>query len=105
MSEVVDYSKLRLDVLEKLIQSRGIECKIKKDEMVKILKLDDEGKYQVPMGNTIYEKSENGFNVGIDIKNQSDLVQIGKLVEKKDAKSLNRYSDNRVWFWSKQKLM
>jgi hypothetical protein len=104
MSEV-DYNKLRLDVLEKLIQSRGIDCKIKKDEMVKMLKLDDEGKYRVPMGNTTYEKSEGGFNVGIDIKNQSDLVQIGKLVEKKDAKSLNRYSDNRVWFWTKQKLM
>ena len=104
MSEV-DYNKLRLDVLEKLIQSRGIDCKIKKDEMVKMLKLDDEGKYRVPMGNTTYEKSEGGFNVGIDIKNHSDLVQIGKLVEKKDAKSLYRYSDNRVWFWSKQKLM
>ena len=104
MSEV-DYTKLRLDVLEKLIQSRGIECKNKKDEMVKILKLDDEGKYQIPMVNTTYEKWEGGFNVGIDIKNQSDLVQIGKLVEKKDAKSLNRYSDNRVWYWSKQKLM
>jgi len=104
MSEV-DYNKLRLDVLEKLIQSRGIDCKIKKDEMVKMLKLDDEGKYQAPVGNTTYEKSEGGFIVGIDIKNQSDLVQIGKLVEKKDAKSLNRYSDNRVWFWTKQKLM
>jgi hypothetical protein len=104
MSEV-DYTKLRLDVLEKLIQSRGIECKNKKDEMVKMLKLDDEGKYQIPMVNTTYEKWESGFNVGIDIKNQSDLVQMGKLVEKKDAKSLNRYSDNRVWYWSKQKLM
>ena len=36
----VDYSKLRLDVLEKMIYSRGIECKMKKDEMVKTLKLD-----------------------------------------------------------------
>ena len=104
MSEV-DYNKLRLDVLEKLIQSRGIECKNKKDEMVKMLKLDDEGKYITPMVNTTYEKWEGGFNVGIDIKHQSDLVQIGKLVEKKDAKSLGRYSDNRVWYWSKQKLM
>jgi hypothetical protein len=32
MSEV-DYSKLRLDVLEKMIHTRGIECKMKKDEM------------------------------------------------------------------------
>jgi len=104
MSEV-DYNKLRLDVLEKLIQTRGIECKMKKDEMVKMLKLDDEGKYQVPMCSTTYEKSDGGFNVGIDIKNHSDLVQMGRLIEKKDAKSLNRYSDNRLWYWSKQKLI
>jgi hypothetical protein len=53
----------------------------------------------------VYEKSDGGFNVGIDIRNQSDLVQIGKLTEKKEAKSLNRYSDNRLWYWSKQKLI
>ena len=104
MSEV-DYSKLRLDVLEKMIYSRGIECKMKKDEMVRILKLDDEGKYESPMGVTTYEKADGGFNIGIDIKNQSDLIQIGKLVEKKEAKSLNRYSDNRIWYWSKIKLI
>jgi hypothetical protein len=104
MSEV-DYSKLRLDVLEKMIYTRGIECKMKKDEMIKILKLDDEGKYVPPMNATTYEKSDGGFNVGIDIRNQSDLVQIGKLIEKKEAKSLNRYSDNRLWYWSKGKLI
>jgi hypothetical protein len=101
----VDYSKLRLDVLEKMIYSRGIECKMKKDEMVRVLKLDDDGKYEPPMNNTVYEKCEGGFNVGIDIRNQSDLVQIGKLTEKKEAKSLNRYSDNRLWYWSKIKLI
>ena len=52
-----------------------------------------------------YEKSEGGFNVGIDIKNQSDLIQMGKFVERKEAKSLNRYSDGRVWYWSKIKLI
>jgi hypothetical protein len=104
MSEV-DYNKLRLDVLEKMIYTRGIECKMRKDEMVKMLKLDDEGKYEIPMKETVYEKSNGGFNVGIDIKNHSDLVQIGKLKEKKDALSLNRYSDNRVWYWSSQKLI
>jgi hypothetical protein len=104
MSEV-DYSKLRLDVLEKMIQSRGIDCKMKKDDMIKMLKLDDEGKYEPPMNNTIYEKSEGGYNVGIDIRNDGDLIQIGKFVEKKDAKPLNRYSDNRLWYWSKIKLI
>ena len=105
MVENMDYSKLRLDVLEKMVYSRGIECKMKKDEMVKVLKLDDEGKYEPPMNNTTYEKAEGGFNVGVDLRNQSDLNQLGKLVEKKDAKSLNRYSDNRVWYWSKGKLI
>ena len=104
MSEV-DYSKFRLDVREKMIYTRGIECKMKKDEMIKVLKLDDDGKYEPPMNNTTYEKCDGGFNVGIDIRNHSDLVQIGKLVEKKDAKCLNRYSDNRLWYWSKQKLI
>ncbi len=104
MSEV-DYSKLRLDVLEKMIYSRGIECKMKKDEMVKMLKLDDLGKYEPPMNVTTYEKSEGGFNVGVDIRNHSDLIQMGKLIEKKEAKSLNRYSDNRIWYWSKIKLI
>ncbi len=84
----VDYSKLRLDVLEKMIYSRGIECKMKKDEMIKVLKLDDEGKYEPPMNNTVYEKCDGGFNVGIDIRNQSDLVQIGKLTEKKKLNPL-----------------
>ena len=105
MGENIEYNKLRLDVLEKMIYSRGIDCKIKKDVMVKMLKLYDEGKYEEPMNDTKYEKSEGGFNVGIDIKNQSDLIQIGKFVERKEAKSLNRYSDGRIWYWSKIKLI
>ena len=104
MSEM-NYSKLRLDVLEKMIHSRGIECKMKKDEMIKMLKLYDEGKYIEPTGTTIYEKNNGGFNVGIDIRNQADLIQMGKFVERKEANSLNRYSDNRVWYWSKIKLI
>ena len=101
----VDYSKLRQDVLEKMIYSRGIECKMKKEEMIKMLKLYDEGKYEEPMNDTKYEKSEGGFNVGIDIKNQADLIQMGKFVEKKEAHSLGRYSDGRIWYWSKIKLI
>ncbi len=45
----VEYNKLRLDVLEKLIHSRSIECKMKKDEMIRMLKLYDEGKYVEPV--------------------------------------------------------
>lgn len=105
MAENTDYSKLRLDVLQKLIYQRGIDCKMKRDEMIKVLKLDDEGKYVEPIGETIYEKCDGGFNVGIDLRKHADLIQVGRLVEKKEAKSLGRYSDNRIWYWSKMKLI
>lgn len=101
----VDYNKLRLDVLEKMIYSRGIECKMKKDEMIKMLKLDDEGKYHTPMKETTYEKSDNGYVIGIDLRNHSHLVQIGNLVLKKDAKNLMRYTNGLVYYWGKQKLI
>lgn len=105
MTENTDYSKLRLDVLEKLIQSRNIECKMKKDEMVKMLKLYDEGKYVEPMKETTYEKSEGGFIVGVDLRNHEQLVQLGKFVEKKEAKNLCRFSSGMVYYWSKTKLI
>jgi hypothetical protein len=101
----VDYSKLRLDVLEKLIYSRGIECKMKKDEMVKMLKLDDEGKYSLPMKETTYEKSEGGYIIGVDLSNKSHLVQIGNLILKKEARNLQRYASGMLYYWAKQKLI
>lgn len=104
MSEV-DYNKLRLDVLEKMIRSRGIECKMKKDEIVKVLKLDDGGKYYPPMKETTYEKHEGGLIVGIDLTNKDHLVQIGNLILKKEAKNLHRYATGMLYYWSKQKLI
>lgn len=104
MSEV-DYNKLRLDVLEKLVYSRGIECKMNKTEMIKTLKLDDEGKYRPPMNETSYEKSDGGFIVSIDLSNRDHLVQVGNLILKKEAKNLNRFANGMVYYWSKQKLI
>jgi hypothetical protein len=101
----VDYSKLRQDVLQKLILERGIECKMKKDEMVKMLKLYDEGKYVEPLRETLYQKDNNGYMVGIDINNREHLLQISKILEKKEGRSLGRYSEDRVWYWSPQKLI
>jgi hypothetical protein len=98
----IDYEKLRLDILQKLIDERGISCKNKKDEMIKYLKLDDEGKY---IKETTYDKKDGGFNIGIDIKNREHLLQISKLIEKKEAKNLQRYEDSRVIYWSQQKLI
>jgi hypothetical protein len=98
----MEYENLRLDVLIKLIDERGISCKNKKDEIIKYLKLDDEDKY---IRETTYMKDGNGFVVGIDIKNRDHLLQMSKLIEKKEGKHLNRYEDNRIMFWSPQKLI
>ena len=102
---VVNYDKLRLDVLENLIYNRGIECKMKKDEIIKMLKLDDEGKYRAPTKETTYEKYDGGFIIGVDICNQTHLVQMGNLVLKKEAKNLMRFSNGMVYYWGKQKLL
>ena len=100
-----DYSKLRLDVLEKLIIQRGIDCKMKKNEMVKMLIQYDEGNYIEPMKETIYNKNGDGFDVGIDIRNQNHILQISKMIEKKEGSHLNRFSEDRIWYWSPQKLI
>jgi hypothetical protein len=101
MSEII-YENLRLDVLIKLIDERGISCKNKKDEIIKYLKMDDEGKF---IHETTYIKDGNGFIVGIDIKNKNHLMQIGNLMLKKEARNLHRYCDNRLQYWSSQKLI
>jgi hypothetical protein len=104
MSEV-DYSKLRLDVLEKMIYSRSIECKMKKDEMIRMLKLYDEGKYVEPLRETLHIKEDSGFVIGIDMRNRDHIMQMSKLIEKKEGKSLHRFSDNRIWYLAPQKLI
>ena len=98
----MEYEKLRLDVLTKLIDERGITCKNKKDVMIEYLKMDDEGKY---LRETTYEKWEGRLLVGIDLKNGSHLIQMGKLVEKKEASYKGLYASDRVYFLSNQKLI
>ena len=101
MSEI-EYNKLRLDVLIKLIDERGITCKSKKEEIIKYLIMDDDGKY---IRDTIYLKDGKGYIVGIDVKNQKHIIEMGKLIEKKEAYRLNRFEDNRIMYWSPQKLI
>jgi hypothetical protein len=101
MSEI-NYELLRLDVLQKLIDERGITCKNKKDEIIKYLIMDDEGKY---IRETTYERASGGFIVGIDINNKNHMIQIGNLILKKEARNMGRYSDNRLQYWSSQKLV
>ena len=73
-----------------------------KKGIIEILKQDDQGKY---IWETTYEKSMSGFIIGIDIRNNEHLHQIGKLIEKKEARRLDRYCDNRIQYWSQQKLL
>lgn len=103
-----EYESLRLDVLQRLIDERGIPykpCRKEKDTkatIIDLLKLDDNGKY---MWELTYEKSGGGFIVGVGLNDQKRLVEIGKMIEKKEAKNLNRYYDNRVHYWVPQKLI
>lgn len=103
-----EYEKLRLDILQQLIDSRSIPYKIYKREndtkngIIELLKLDDSGKY---IFETTTEKVEGGYILGIDIRNQKHILEISKLIEKKEARNLNRYSDNRLQYWSSQKLI
>jgi hypothetical protein len=57
------------------------------------------------MRDTTYEKSENGFVVGVDLKNHTHLVQIGNLILKKEARNLMRFANGMVYYWTKQKLI
>jgi len=98
----MEYENLRLDVLTKLIDERGITCKIKKEVMIEHLKMDDEGKY---LRETTYEKYEGRLLVGIDLKNSPHLIQMGKLVEKKEASYKGLYASDRVYFISNQRLI
>jgi cytoplasmic iron level regulating protein YaaA (DUF328/UPF0246 family) len=104
----VDYESLRLDVLQKIIDLRSIPYKIYKKEkdtkksIIDLLKKDDDGKY---IWETTYEKYDRGFIIGIDVINQKHIHEIHKLIEKKEARRLDRYCDNRLQFWSLQKLI
>lgn len=56
------------------------------------------------MINTTYEKDGDGYLIGIDITNGPELIAMSKLVEKKEAKRLDRYIMGIAYYWSKQKL-
>lgn len=92
-----DYHKLRLDVIEKLITHREIECKDNRTDMIRQLLLYDEGKY---IRETIVEKyDKDKFLIGIDSSRQDLMVQMGKLVEKGEAKRAH-YANSRHYYIS-----
>ncbi len=101
--EPIDYNKLRLDVLKNLVDTRNIECKQTKEEMIKYLIMDDNEKYVRPV--TYQKQSDGKFIVGIDTRDSNSCREMGKLVEKGIAKSMSIYSNNRIHYISNQKLI
>jgi len=92
-----DYHKLRLDVLEKLINHREIECKDNRTDMIRQLLLYDEGKY---VRETLVEKyDKDKFLIGIDSARQDLMVQMGKLIERGEAKKVH-YANCRHYYLS-----
>lgn len=98
----IDYTKLRLDILQKLIAYREIECKETRNEMIKYLQLDDDGKY---VRETTYEKyNKDKFLIGIDTGNQKQMIEMGKLIMDGQAKDTNMYYNCRKYYISIVKL-
>ena len=98
----IDYNKLRPDVIERLINERGIVCNNTRTDAIRKLKLYDEDKYIVETTHEKHEKTK--FLVGIDARNWQELSEMGKLVERGNAKRLNYYSDDRLFYISDIKL-
>lgn len=82
--------------LKKEIDNRDIKCKMVREDMINQLTLQDNEKY---IYETLIEKNKSGSsNVGIDIHNTAELIEMGRLVEKGLAKRLGVYSAKRVWY-------
>jgi hypothetical protein len=91
-----DYQKMKTPDLKKEIDNRDIKCKMVREDMINQLTLQDNEKY---IYETLIEKNKSGSsNVGIDIHNTAELIEMGRLVEKGLAKRLGVYSAKRVWY-------
>jgi hypothetical protein len=108
MEKEVEYETLRLDVLQKMIDLRSLPYKVYKKEkdtkngIIQMLMLDDSGKF---IFETTYERVSGGYIIGVDIRNQKHIREISKLIEKKEARRLDRFCDSRIQYWSTQKLI
>jgi hypothetical protein len=92
----MDYNKLKVDQLKKECDKREIVCKETREEMIKVLKLYDEDKW---IFHTLQKKLKHGgYHVQIDIRNTKELIEMGKLVEKKLATNLKIYATKRLYF-------
>lgn len=97
-----EYNKLRLDIIETMVEQRDIKCRKTKSEMIKHLLLDDEGKY---IRETLYERyDKDTYSVGIDSRNRNELLKISKMVEKNEVNYMGLYQLHRIYFISKNKI-
>lgn len=101
MMKEIDYKKLRQNVLEELVCQRMLDCKENRTDMIRQLELDDQGKHiRKP---DVY-KWNGEFMIGLDTAETDKLREIGKLVEKGQAK-FSHYSMGRVYYLSKRKII
>lgn len=98
-NKTINYNQLRPDVLVDLVAYREIECNNTKADMIRKLKMDDEGKY---IRETYVEKiGKDEFLIGIDIKNHPELVKISQFIFSGKVRNTNMYYNHRAHFISK----
>ena len=97
----IDYKKLRPDVLEKLVCERMLDCKDNRTDMIRQLELDDQGKH---IRRPDVYKWQGDFMIGLDTAETDKLREIGKLVEKGQAR-YSHYSMGRVYYVSKRNIL
>ena len=98
----INYNKLRMDVLGNIICDRMIECHDNRTDMVRKLRLDDEGKYI--RDTTVEKHGEDKFLIGIDTRSRIHLNQIGKLIERGIAK-VSYWSYGRHYYISSVNIL
>lgn len=96
----VSYETLKQSQLKILLDDRDLPTKGNKEEMIKILNEYDSGKY---IRETIVEKDGDFFRVGVSINNTKHLLEISRLIEKKEASRMDMFAMDRIWFRTKQK--
>ena len=93
---MTDYKKLKVDLLKKECLKRDIVCKPIREEMIRALTLDDQGKW---MYHTVqYKNKRGGYIVEIDYRNKPELMEMSKNIEKRFCQCMNVYSVGRIWF-------
>lgn len=99
MDKKINYNKLRPDVLSRLVANRGIECKDNKTDMIRNLKLDDEGKYE--LDHTVEKYDKDKFLIGIVLSKDSKIIMsnLSKLMNKREAK-LSHFACGRHYYIS-----